>query len=43
MSYDESGWKKKLVNGLTLLVMAPIYPFKKMMDYSKAFEEEAKE
>lgn len=39
MAYDDSGWKRRLVNGVILL-FTPFYVIKKMMDYSAAIEEE---
>jgi hypothetical protein len=39
MSYDEGGLKRKVVNGVIAIISLPLYPFKKMRDYSKAVDE----
>jgi len=42
MSYDESGKKRSVVNAIVAVISLPLYPFKKMLDYRDAFDEEKK-
>jgi len=43
MSYDDSSKKNSVINGIVALISLPLYPFKKMLDYRDAFDEEEKE
>lgn len=37
--YDEGGAVRRITNGFLAVFMLPLYPFKKMLDYSEDLEE----